>query len=257
MLIAIDVGNTNIVFAVFDDGGDICGEWRIQTMTEMSSEELSDWLDRKLKSADIDVGKITEAIIATVVPDMLPQLKSLCNDFIHVKPIVVGEDGVKLDVEVLVDNPNEVGADRLVNAVAARVYGPPLIVVDFGTATTFDVIDENGNYAGGVIAPGINLSLTALHSAAAKLPEVQVVKPEKVIGKATVPAMQSGIYWGYVSMVEGIVKRIKVEFDKNDMKVIATGGLAHLFSEGTDVIKKVDSALTLNGLYQIARHNQQ
>ncbi|MCK5546514.1 MAG: type III pantothenate kinase, partial [Rhodospirillaceae bacterium] len=226
MLLAIDVGNTNIVFAIFDDGGNIAGQWRLSTIPEITADELSDWLDRELASVEIEKNKISAAIISTVVPVMLGELKNLCQLYIGKDPMVVGEAGVNLGIDVLVDKPDEVGADRLVNAASvAANYNAPLIVVDFGTATTFDVIDENGNYAGGVIAPGINLSLEALHMATAKLPRVEVAKPENVIGKATKPAMQSGIYWGYVSIIEGIVKRIKDELGL-EMDVIATGGLA-------------------------------
>ena len=256
MLLAIDVGNTNIVFAIFDDGGNIAGQWRLSTIPEITADELSDWLDRELASVEIEKNKISAAIISTVVPVMLGELKNLCQLYIGKDPMVVGEAGVNLGIDVLVDKPDEVGADRLVNAASvAANYNAPLIVVDFGTATTFDVIDENGNYAGGVIAPGINLSLEALHMATAKLPRVEVAKPANVIGKATKPAMQSGIYWGYVSIIEGIVKRIKDELGL-EMDVIATGGLASLFSEGTDVITSVDSDLTINGLYAIWNRNK-
>ena len=256
MLLAIDIGNTNIVFAIFDDGGNIAGQWRLSTIPEITADELSDWLDRELASVEIEKNKISAAIISTVVPVMLGELKNLCQLYIGKDPMVVGEAGVNLGIDVLVDKPDEVGADRLVNAASvAANYNAPLIVVDFGTATTFDVIDENGNYAGGVIAPGINLSLEALHMATAKLPRVEVAKPENVIGKATKPAMQSGIYWGYVSIIEGIVKRIKDELGL-EMDVIATGGLASLFSEGTDVITSVDSDLTINGLYAIWNRNK-
>ena len=258
MLLAIDVGNTNIVFAVFDGEGNIGGQWRLSTIPEITADELSDWLDRELAGAGIEKNKISSAIISTVVPVILDELKSLCRTLIGTDPMVVGEASVSLGVDVLVDKPDEVGADRLVNAASVSAnpnYSTPLIVVDFGTATTFDVIDESGNYAGGVIAPGINLSLEALQMAAAKLPRVEIAKPTSVIGKATVPAMQSGIYWGYVSIIEGIVKRIKAELGL-EMDVIATGGLAGLFSEGTDVITNVDSNLTINGLYAIWKQNK-
>ena len=258
MLLAIDVGNTNIVFAVFDGDGSIAARWRLSTIPEITADELSDWLGRSLVGAGIEKSSISDAIISTVVPAMLGELKNLCRAYTGGEPMVVGEDGINLGIEVLVDNPGEVGADRLVNAVCVSAnpnYTTPLIVVDFGTATTFDVIDKNGNYAGGVIAPGINLSLEALHMAAAKLPRVEVVKPERVIGKATEPAMQSGIYWGYISIIEGIVKRIKDELG-SEMEVIATGGLAGLFSEGTEVITNVDGDLTANGLYVIWQRNK-
>lgn len=255
MLLAIDVGNTNIVVAVFSDDGAIRAQWRLATIAEITADELSDWLDRALGDGNIEKENITDAIISTVVPAMRDELVNFCKMYIAGEPLVVGEGNTSLGIEALVDNPAEVGADRLVNAVgAAEKYSVPLIVIDFGTATTFDVVDENGNYAGGVIAPGINLSLDALHNATAKLPKVKVARPEQVVGKSTVPAMQSGIYWGYVSIIEGIVKRIKNELGL-EMGVVATGGLAHLFSEGTDVIKLVDSNLTVNGLFAIWRRN--
>ncbi|MDH5488478.1 MAG: type III pantothenate kinase [Rhodospirillaceae bacterium] len=256
MLLAIDVGNTNIVFAVFADDGTIRAGWRIATIAEITADELTDWMNRALADKQIEKEKISDAIISSVVPLMRGELIDFCKNYISTEPLVVGEGGISLGIEVLVDNPTEVGADRLVNAVGAvEKYTVPLIVIDFGTATTFDVVDENGNYAGGVIAPGINLSLDALHHATAKLPKITVSKPERVIGKATVPAMQSGIYWGYVSIIEGIVKRIKDELGL-EMGVIATGGLAHLFSEGTDIIKIVDGDLTVNGLFAIWRKNK-
>jgi type III pantothenate kinase len=169
--------------------------------------------------------------------------------------MVIGDPAVDLGIQVLTENPNEVGADRLVNAVGAKErYGGPLIVVDFGTATTFDVIDVDGNYRGGVIAPGINLSLEALHSAAAQLPRVAVARPASVIGRGTVPAMQSGIYWGYVGLIEGLVRRIADEFGQA-MKVVATGGLAPLFNEATAVIEFLDRDLTIRGLQVIHQRN--
>lgn len=259
MLLAIDTGNTNIVFAVFNDDGTVAGEWRLSTAPERTADEFGVWFDQLLAQGNISRKSITEAIIATVVPTALFNLKTFCRKYLNVDPLVIGDAGVELGIDVLVDHAEEVGADRLVNAVAAAGrYGGPMIVVDFGTATTFDVIDANGNYAGGVIAPGIHLSLDALHLAAAKLPRIAITKPEKVIGTSTVSAMQSGIYWGYVAMIEGVVARIREEFGSKmqDMQVIATGGLAHLFADATDVIERADTDLTLHGLYTINRMNR-
>jgi type III pantothenate kinase len=175
----------------------------------------------------------------------------MCRKYFNSEPVVIGEPGVKLGIDVLMDQPTEVGADRLVNAVAADArYGGPLIVVDFGTATTFDIVDGDGAYCGGVIAPGVNLSMEALHMAAAKLPRVAIGKPDQVIGKTTIKGMQSGIYWGYVGLIEGIVARIVDEFGE-PMKVIATGGLASLFTQSTETIDSADPDLTLRGLYAI------
>jgi type III pantothenate kinase len=181
---------------------------------------------------------------------------TLCRKYCHTDPLIVGGKGVKLGIKALVDRPEEVGADRLVNTVAAHDrYKGPLIIVDFGTATTFDVVDAQGNYAGGVIAPGINLSLAALTSAAAKLPSIPIRRTEKVIGKDTVSCMQSGIYWGYIGLVEGLVGRIRTEFGAA-MKTVATGGLAPLFEGSTPALESVDPALNLWGLRLIYDLNQ-
>lgn len=263
MLLAIDSGNTNVVFAVFDDQGEMRGEWRSATNVNRTADELWVWLTHLLQLAEIKRTDIDAAIIATVVPATLFNLKSLCRKYFHVDPLIVGEPEVELGIGILMDHPDEVGADRLVNAVAANErYGGPLIVIDFGTATTFDVIDSKGNYCGGVIAPGINLSLEALHQAAAKLPRVAITKPKRVIGKSTVPAMQAGIFWGYVGLIEGLVVRIRKEFAADhggegaDMQVIATGGLAPLFVDSSPYINVSDVELTLNGLRSIYCRNR-
>ncbi|MCH8238374.1 MAG: type III pantothenate kinase [Proteobacteria bacterium] len=255
MLLAIDSGNTNIVFAVFDGEGAIRGEWRSSTNSERTADEFGVWLGQLMEKAEVTPADVDAAIIATVVPATLHSLKTLCRDYFACEPMIVGEDGVDLGLKILVDRPDDVGADRLVNAVSAHQrYGGPLIVVDFGTATTFDIIDADGNYIGGVIAPGVNLSLEALHMAAAKLPRVGIQRTERVIGKTTVEAMQSGIYWGYVSLIEGLVERLNAEHGA-PMNVIATGGLAPLFNEATDCIKHSDPDLILRGLLAIYRRN--
>jgi type III pantothenate kinase len=250
--LAIDSGNTNIVFAVFDHDGTVLGEWRSSTDANRTADEFGIWLEQLMQLEGLTRDRINSAIIATVVPATLFSLKTLCRKYFKCEPLVIGEPGVDIGIPVHAD---QVGADRLVNALAAHEkYGGPLIVVDFGTATTFDVVDSDGGYCGGVIAPGVNLSSEALHQAAAQLPRVAVERPETVIGTATVPAMQSGIFWGYVSLIEGIVKRIREERGE-DMEVIATGGLAPLFTQATDVIKLSDSDLTLRGLLAIHRRN--
>jgi type III pantothenate kinase len=255
MLLAIDSGNTNIVFAVFD-GDDLRGEWRSSNDSRKTADEYGIWLTQLMSLGGFSADDITDAIIATVVPETLYSLKSLCRTYFECEPLVVGEKEVELGLKALVDAPEDVGADRLVNAVAAHMrFGGPLIIIDFGTATTFDVVDQDGNYFGGVIAPGINLSLDALHAAAAKLPRVAVQRPPSVIGKRTVPAMLSGIYWGYVGLIEGIVARIRDEYGA-EMSVVATGGLAPLFNEATDAIEHLDPELTLRGLSEIHRRNQ-
>ena len=254
MLLAVDSGNTNIVFAVFD-GDELRGEWRSSSDARRTADEYGVWLAQLMALAELKAGDITDCVVATVVPETLYSLKTLCRKYFGCEPVVIGEPGVKLGLEVLAESPDEVGADRLVNAAAAHSrYGGPLIIIDFGTATTFDVVDDKGNYFGGVIAPGINLSLDALHMAAAKLPRVAVQKPLTVIGRRTVPAMLSGVYWGYMGLLEGLVARIKEEYGE-DMKVIATGGLAPLFAEGTPIIDHLDQGLTLRGLAEIHRRN--
>ena len=254
MLLAIDSGNTNIVFAIYD-GDERRGEWRSSSDAKRTADEYGVWLSQLMALGGLRTQDIDAGIIANVVPETLFSLKTLCRKYFACDPLIVGEPEVELGIDILVDAPDEVGADRLVNAVAAHHrFGGPLIIIDFGTATTFDVVDEDGNYFGGVIAPGINLSLDALHAAAAQLPRVAVQRPERVIGKQTVPAMMSGVYWGYIGLIEGLVARIGDDFGA-PMKVVATGGLAPLFAEGTDAIEELDLELTLRGLAEIHQRN--
>lgn len=256
MLLAIDTGNTNTVFSVFDKDGKLRGEWRSSSDSNRTADEFAVWLSQLMSFEGLEPKDIKQAIISTVVPAMLFSLKTLCRKYFNCDPLVVGDKDVDLGINIFVDRPEEVGADRLVNAIAAhQEYDGALIIIDFGTATTFDVVDADGNYCGGAIAPGINLSLEALHMAAAKLPRVAIGKPEKAIGKGTVSAMQSGIFWGYIGMIEGLTQRIKNEFHQ-PMTVIATGGLAVLFAEATDVIEHCDSDLTLRGLLEIYKRNK-
>jgi type III pantothenate kinase len=255
MLLAINANNTNTVFSVWD-GDQLKGAWRAATDAKRTADEYVVWFDHLLNLEGLTRRKIAGAIIASVVPEANFNLVTLCRRYCGAEPLVVGEPGVILGTRALVDRPEEVGADRLVNTVAAYDrYKVPLIVVDFGTATTFDVVDGGGNYCGGVIAPGINLSLTALHLAAAKLPSVRIRRTDHVIGKDTVACMQSGLFWGYVGLVEGLVTRIKQEFGA-PMSVIATGGLAPLFDGATAVIEQIDSNLTLWGLRLIYERNR-
>ncbi len=254
MLLAIDAGNTNIVFALRENNQTI-HKWRISSAEGRTADEYMVWLTQLLNFENLDVTEITGAIIATVVPQTLFPLQLLCRRYFNCDALVVGEDNVKLNVQVKLPNPAEVGADRLVNAIAAhKRYGGPMIIIDFGTATTFDVIDDNGDYLGGVISPGVNLSVEALSMAAAKLPRVAVEKPDRVIGNSTVSAIQSGIFYGYVSMIEGMVERITKEYG-GPMKVLATGGLATLFNEATTIIEYVDQELTTYGLFEIYSAN--
>ena len=255
MLLAIDVGNTNTVFAVFD-GGEMRGQWRAATDAQRTADEHAVWFSQLMSREALKLDDIGDVVLSTVVPQCLSALKLLCEHYCGCTPLVVGEPEVELGIDVNVAQPGEVGADRLVNAVGAHCqYDGPLIIIDFGTATTFDAINADGSYEGGIIAPGINLSLESLHQAAAQLPRVAVSRPEKVIAKSTVPAMQSGIYWGYIGLIEGIVQRMKDEYGGGDMKVVATGGLAPLFSDGTPAIDEIDPDLTIRGLLEIFSRN--
>jgi len=250
MLLTIDCGNTNIVFALYEDDKRRA-MWRHASDYRRTADEYGVWLLQLMKHARLVPEDVSSAIVATVVPDTLFSLKELCLNYFEVTPLIVGERDVKLGLKVQVDSPESVGADRLVNAVAAyETYGGPLIILDFGTATTFDVINNEGDYIGGVIAPGVNLSIEALHQAAAMLPRVSVEPPPTIIGTRTSTAMQSGIYWGYVGLIEGIVTRLCKEFGE-DLPVIATGGLAPLFESATEAINDVDGDLTLRGLLKV------
>lgn len=257
MLLAIDVGNTNTVFAVIDESRAILHRWRISTQTHRTADEYMVWLNQLFAIEGYDRHAIKGAIISTVVPPTLFNLQLLCRRYFGIEAVVVSKD-LDLGIAIEYPNPQEVGADRLVNAVAAHAdYGDQdLIVIDFGTATTFDVVSETGAYRGGVIAPGINLSVEALVRASAKLPKIAVQPPEsgRAIGQSTVEAMQSGIFWGYVGLIEGLVDRIKRETGK-PMRVIATGGLGVLFERHTNVIEAVDIDLTVKGLALIYQRN--
>tara|TARA_R110002096_G_scaffold70291_9_gene168564 strand:+ start:83 stop:856 length:774 start_codon:yes stop_codon:yes gene_type:complete len=256
MLLAIDAGNTNTVFAVYD-GEEQRGLWRAATDTHRTADEYAVWLIQLMSLKGLKPCDIDAAIVSTVVPAALFNLTNLCGNYFEVAPLVVGEPDVNLGIAINVTNPREVGADRLVNAVAAHnAYSGPLIIVDFGTATTFDLVGADGSYEGGVIAPGVNLSMEALHMAAAKLPLVAVRRPQKIVGTDTVGAMQSGIFWGYVGLIEGLVARIKAEAELPNAKVVATGGLSTHFYNATDVIDLTDKDLTLRGLLEIHRLNR-
>lgn len=253
MLLVVDAGNTNIVFAVHDGEG-WRGSWRIATEAQRTSDEYAAWLLTMLNLTGLRREKVTAAVIGTVVPAALYHLRRLCRDWFEVEPLIARAT-LDWGFEIRVDIPEEVGADRLLNALAAhRIYGGPLVVIDFGTATTFDVVGADGAYLGGVIAPGINLSIEALHKAAARLPRIGIGRPQGVIGRSTVPAMQSGIYWGYVGMVEGLVARIQAEFG-GKLRVLGTGGLAPLLAEGTTVFDRIDPDITLEGLRMLAARN--
>lgn len=253
MLLVIDAGNTNVVVAVHD-GTHYRGRWRIATNPQRTSDEYAVWLLSLFDRCGLAREDVTGAVIGTVVPAALYDLRRLCRDWFGIEPLVA-TPGLDWGLRIDVDRPEEVGADRLLNALAAHQrYGGPLVVIDFGTATTFDVVERDGAYIGGVIAPGINLSIEALHMAAARLPRIGIGRPQAVIGRNTVQCMQSGIFWGYVAMIEGLVARIEAEAETK-LKVVATGGLAPLLAEGTTVLGRIDPDLTLDGLRMLAERN--
>ena len=254
MLLAINANNTNTGFSVWE-GDRRRGAWRVSTDARRTADEYVVWLDHLLSLEGIERAQLTGTIIASVVPEANFNLRRLCRHYCGSEPLMVGEPGVELGTRAIVDRPEEVGADRLCNTVGAYDrYPAPLVVVDFGTTTNFDVVDGDGNYRGGIIAPGINLSNQALHLAAAKLPSVPIQRPAKVIGTTTVACMQSGVFWGYVALIEGLVERAKEEWG-GPMGVVATGGLAPLFEGATPVLDRVDPDLTLWGLRLIYARN--
>ncbi|WP_127104053.1 type III pantothenate kinase [Pararhodobacter zhoushanensis] len=255
MLLCIDCGNTNTVFSVWN-GYDFLATWRTATDHRQTADQYYVWLSTLMNLGKIDAD-ITEVIISSTVPRVVFNLRVLCDRYFGCRPIVVGKPDCQLPVPPRVDQGTTVGPDRLVNTVAGfDRHGGDLILVDFGTATTFDVVDTDGAYIGGAIAPGVNTSLEALHSTAAALPHVDVTRPQSAIGTNTVACMQSGIYWGYVGLVEGIVRQIRIERER-PMRVIATGGLAPLFDQGTEIFDSVEDDLTLHGLVLINRYNRE
>jgi type III pantothenate kinase len=254
MLLVLDVGNTNTVIGVFEKN-ELVNNWRVVTLPERTADEYGILIRNLYYSSRINTDKITSVIVSCVVPPMLGIIDELCRKYFDITPIYV-EPGIKTGMSINYDNPKEVGADRIVNAVAAFYkIGKALIVVDFGTATTFDCIDENGDYIGGVISPGLTTSSEALFLKASKLPKVELIKPNVVIGKNTIHSMQSGIIFGYVDMVDGIVKRISEQMN-TELYVIATGGLAEIIADLSITIDEVDDFLTLKGLKIIYDLNQ-
>ena len=255
MLLTIDIGNTNINFAVFTEKGRVAAKWRVATIHNRTADEYSALLSQLMSVAAITPAKIEAIIVSTVVPQLMIHITKFCRTLFDKDPLVVGEE-LKYPIKIKIDDPKEVGADRVVNAVGAfKLYNASAIIIDFGTATTFDVVTSEGDYAGGVIATGINLSLHALQEFAAKLPNIPIEKPKKVIGTNTKAAMQSGIYWGYIGLVEGVVARMKEEMTEKPL-VIATGGLAPLFATSTKAIDKTEPDLTLIGLFEIYKRSR-
>lgn len=255
MLLTIDIGNTNIHFGMHA-GEDWCCSWRARTVADKMADEYAVLLRTFFAESDLQFQDVKGVIIASVVPPLTPTFTQICERYLNQTPLMVGP-GIKTGIQILVDNPHEVGADRVVNAAAAnQLYGGPAIVIDFGTSTNFDIINPNGDYIGGIIATGIGLSHDALVSRAAKLIKVDLKPPPSSIGRNTVHAMQSGLFLGYIAMIEGLVARVRVDLQSPQAKVIATGGLASLFAQHTDVIQEINPNLTLDGLRIIWEFNR-
>lgn len=254
MLLAIDVGNTNVVFALYA-GRTIKSRWRVATDPRRTADEYAVWLLQLMQLQGFAADDVEQIIVSTVVPRALHNLQVLAQKYFHRDALIAGQPPIEWGIDIDVDEPRSLGADRAVNAIAAHAkYPGDLIVVDFGTATTFDVVDFNGAYKGGIIAPGINLSLEALVNAAAKLPRIAIAPPSRtnsVIGRNTEDQMQIGVFWGYVSLMEGLIARMRAEVGR-PAKVIATGGLAVLFGDHTTIFDHVDTDLTLDGLAILA-----
>lgn len=255
MLLCIDTGNTNSVFSIWD-GKEFLSHWRISTDHRRTADEYFVWLQTMISLTHFDLD-IDAVVISTTAPRVLFNLRVLCNRYFNTRPLVVGKPDCLLPVPPRVDPGTRPGPDRLANCVGAfDRHGGDVVVVDFGTATNFDVVDWDGAYVGGVISPGVNLSLEALHMAAAALPHVDVTMPDRVIGLNTVACIQSGIFWGYIGLIEGITRRMKGERDK-PLKIIATGGLAPLFDQGFDLFDAIEDDLTVHGLRLIHDYNKE
>lgn len=255
MLLVFDVGNTNIVLGLYD-GDKMIYHWRAATNELKTADEYAASLGMMFQLDGVTFDMVTDIIISSVVPPVNPTLEYLCRRYFHVEPMMVGP-GMKTGLNILYDNPRELGADRIVNAVAGiTLYGGPLIIIDLGTATTFCAIDEKKRYLGGAVTPGIGISMEALFQRASKLPRIELTPAFSVICKNTVSAMQSGIYYGAIGQVDGIVRRMKKEMGYKEIKVIATGGLADLIASQSETIDVIDPLLTLKGLYILFKKNR-
>ncbi len=256
MLLCIDTGNTNTVFSIWD-GSAFVGTWRASTEHQRTADQYFVWLTTLMRAEKLEEVVIDEVVISSTVPRVVFNLRVLCDRYFNCRPLVVGKPECLLPVPYRVDDGVRPGPDRLANAAAAfDRYGGDAVVVDFGTATNFDVVAEDGAYVGGVISPGVNLSLEALAAGAAALPHVDISQPDKVIGTNTVGAIQSGVFWGYSGLIEGIVARIQAEYGKR-LTVIATGGLAPLFAQGDIAFDHIDDDLTMHGLTVIHKYNKE
>jgi type III pantothenate kinase len=255
MLLAIDCGNTNIVFSVWD-GTRFLSTWRASTEHQRTADQYFVWLSTLMAAQGLRDVTIDEVVISSTVPRVVFNLRVLCDRYFNCRPLVVGKPECLLPVPPRIDPGTRPGPDRLANAAGAfDRHGGDIVVVDFGTATNFDVVAADGAYVGGVIAPGVNLSLEALHAGAAALPHVDISQPETVIGANTVACIQSGVFWGYTGLIEGLTRRIKAEYGR-PMKVIGTGGLAPLFAQGDMLFDLVEDDLTMHGLTVIHRYNK-
>jgi type III pantothenate kinase len=257
MLLVINSNNTNTVFGAFDYAtGDKLASWRISTDPKRTADEYAVWLTHLMALQSMTLAQISGVVLSNVVPQAMFNLRDFCRCYAKAEPVIVGEKGLKYGLEIRIDRPEEAGADRIANAVGARTrYKMPGVVVDLGTATTFDVLDGQGNYCGGTISPGINLAFEALYMGAAKLPRIEIRRPARTIGTSTVTAMQSGIFWGYVGLIEGIGTRIADELGGTPT-FIGTGGLISIIAEHTKLLAHVDPDLTLKGLVDIHRLNR-
>lgn len=254
MIFVLDIGNTNTVMGVFEKN-ELKHEWRIKTDRHKTEDEFAILIKSLFDFKNIKFSDITGIIISSVVPPIMQALERMCINYFDKKALIVGESNVRSRLNMKYPNPKEIGADRIVNAIGAiEEYEVPFIIIDFGTATTYCYIDDEQAYCGGVISPGIKISMDALYEQASKLPKIQIEKPDSVVGNSTVGAMQSGVYYGYIGQVDGIVKRIKAE-NNPKAKVIATGGFASLIAKGSETIDYVDTHLTLKGLHLIYETN--
>jgi|SRR5699024_5996006 len=255
MIFVIDIGNTNTVLGIFEEDK-LIYEWRIQTDIHKTKDEFAMLIQSLFQFKKLSFVDVEGIIISSVVPPIMRSLETMCLEYFHLTPYVVGKDTMRAPLEITYPNPKEIGADRIVNAVGAiHLYDEPMIIIDFGTATTFCYVDEQKRYHGGIITPGIKISMDALYDKASKLPKIEIAPTENVVGLSTVEAMQSGVYYGYVSQVDGIVRRMKSELSVHPT-VIATGGFASLIAKGSETIQHIEQHLTLKGLYHIYQHEE-